>query len=322
MKKIFIIGFLLSISLFLPTSSLLALTVSPAKIEITGDPGKTINGEFELFNEQQDVKTFYSSFENFEPSGESGTPHFIGTEDGLATWITTGAQSILKSGERKKIPFSISIPQNAEPGGHFAAIFWGTQQVSGKGGGQVSIGGKLGILVLLTVSGQVEEGGGLLEFGGKDGKKFFSSLPIYFNYRFNNTGGNRVVPRGEVAIKNTFWFTSATFLANEKEGSALQGSTRKFETVWQYSKQDLSEKTSGFFGTALQQLTHFHLGWYTAHLDLVWGSDNQTANAKYHFFIVPWQLLIIASILLAVGIFLGTFGIKKYNKWIISKVTR
>jgi hypothetical protein len=143
-------------------SPVFALTVSPARVEITGDPGTTLRGEIGLFNEQEGSKTFFTSFENFEPSGESGAPHFIGAKDGLATWIKTENKVVLESGKRSIVPFSITIPQNAQPGGHFAAIFFGSQAPGTQGSGQVSIGGKIGVLVLLRVSGEVAEGGGLL----------------------------------------------------------------------------------------------------------------------------------------------------------------
>ena len=297
-------------------SPVFALTVSPVKLEISGDPGQTLIGEIELLNEQSETKTFYSSFENFEPSGESGAPSFIGAKDGLATWIKTEDKVILESGERSVVPFSITIPKDAEPGGYFAAIFWGTQQPSAQGGGQISVGGKLGILMLLRVSGEVKEGGGLLEFSGKDKQRFFSSLPITLAYRFNNTGGDRVVPLGEIKIKNTVRMTSATLLANKNEGSVLPSSARKFEVMW--GEEPQTEKT-GFFGMAGRQWKEFHFGWYTAELNLTWGVINQTANAKYSFFIIPWQLLLVVAIILAIVGFLGILILKKYNRWIISK---
>ena len=303
-----------------------ALTVSPARVEITGDPGTTLQGEIELFNEQEGTRTFFTSFENFEPSGDTGAPHFIGAKDGLATWIRSDNKVVLESGKRSVVPYSIAIPQNAEPGGHFAAIFFGSQEPGATGGGQVSVGGKIGVLVLLRVSGEVEEGGGLLEFGAKDKQRFFISLPITFAYRLNNTGGDRVVPLGEIKIKNTLRLTSATLLANKNEGSVLPSSARKFEVLWGQESQVISgtpqETKTGFFETAGKQWSDFHFGWYTANLNLTWGATNQTANASYSFFVLPWQLLLIILIILAVLGFMGRIGLKKYNRWIIAQATQ
>lgn len=230
-----------------------ALTVSPARVEITGDPGTTIHGEIELFNEQEKTKTFFTSFENFEPKGETGAPHFIGANEGLATWIQSDSQVVLEPGQRLTVPFSIAIPEDAEPGGHFSAIFFGSQSPTAQGGGEVTIGGKLGILVLLRVSGEVAEGGGLLEFSTYEKQRFFTVLPVTFIYRINNTGGDRVVPHGELKIKNTFRLTTEKLMANEKEGSVLPGSTRRFEVSWgeQSSLPGANEQT-GFFNMALK----------------------------------------------------------------------
>ena len=295
-------------------SPVFALTVLPARVEITGDPGATLQGEIELFNEQEGAKTFFTSFENFEPSGDSGVPYFIGAKEGLATWIRSDDKVVLASGKRTIVPYSITIPANAEPGGHFAAIFFGSQDPSAQGGGQVSVGGKVGVLMLLRVAGEVEESGGLLEFIAKGKQRFFSALPVTFAYRLNNTGGDRVVPLGEIKIKNTVRMTAATLLANKNEGSALPGSIRKFEVVWGEELQP-----AGFFEMAGRQWSEFHFGWYTAQLNLTWGAMNQTADADFSFFVIPWQLLLLILVPLAMIVFLGKIGLKKYNRWIIAQ---
>lgn len=300
-----------------------ALTVSPARVEITGDPGATLQGEIELFNEQEGSRTFFTTFENFEPSGDTGAPHFIGAKDGLAKWIQTENKIILESGKRSVVPYSITIPKNAEPGGHFAAIFFGSQEPGATGGGQVSVGGKIGVLVLLRVSGEVEEGGGLLEFITKEKQRFFTTLPVSLMYRVNNTGGDRVVPLGEIKIKNTLRLTSATLLANKNEGSVLPSSARKFEVIWGEEPQAISgtqqETKTGFFEMAGKQWSEFHFGWYTAKLNLAWGATNQTATASYSFFVIPWQLLLIILIIVVIIGFLGKIGLKKYNRRIIAQ---
>src|SRR3989338_1288867 len=168
------VGSILLLFWFLPFSAR-ALTVSPPKIELTGDPGKTISGSFLLINEQEETKKFYTTFENFEAQGETGTPKFTAAVSGLGSWISAASTVTLKSGEQKEIPFTIAIPTNAEPGGHFAGIFLGTSPPELEGGGQVSVGAKVGVLILLRVSGAMKEGVNLLAF--KPVRRFVSSLP-------------------------------------------------------------------------------------------------------------------------------------------------
>lgn len=305
---------------FCLATSVNALTISPARIEITGDPGTTLRGEIELFNEQEGTRTFFSSFENFEPSGDSGAPRFIGAKNSLATWMQTSSQVSLSSGERIKVPYSIAIPINAEAGGYFAAVFFGSQPAKSEGGGEVLIGGKIGALILLRVSGEVSEEAGLLQFESINKKRFFTNIPVAFMYRISNSGGDRIVPQGEVKIKNTFWITSDTLLANKNDGSVLPGSTRKFEVIWG-NELDSDNNTKSFFESAHTQWKDFHFGWYTAKLNLAWGTTNQTANASYYFFIFPWQLLLLLLLISIVVGFAGKAGLTRYNRYIIAQAT-
>lgn len=303
-------------------SPVFALTVSPARVEVTGDPGTTLNGEIEIFNEQEGSRTFFTTFENFESNGDTGAPYFIGSKDDLATWIKTDKKVIIDSGRRNVIPYSIVIPQNAEPGGHFAAIFFGSQEPGKSDGSQLSVGGKIGVLILLRVTGEVKEGGGLQEFTSREGR-FVSMLPVSFVYRLSNSGGDRIVPTGEIKIKNTFGLTTEKLPVNIKEGSILPGSARKFEVVWDGGQKPLeSDEKLGFFEIAGRQWSEFHFGWYTAKMNLAYGATNQTVFAKYHFFVIPWQLLLIVLVILSIVGFIGKFGIKRYNKWIISQVQK
>ena len=305
--------------------SVSALTVSPPRIEITGDPGRTIAGTYFLINEEADTRTFYSSFANFEASGESGVPKFLETREGLAVWLETQPSITLEPREEREVPFIIKIPQNAEPGGHFAAIFWGTAPPQPTAGGdQVSIGGKVGILVLLRVSGAIEEKGGLLEFAAKDGKRVFTFLPIEFIWRFRNDGGNRVQPEGEITIKNTFGLTTAKLPANKGLGGVLPASIRKFSVPWlAEGAVAIVEQDTGFFAAVKNQWSEFHFGWYRAYLNLQYADGGETqAKLSFNFWIIPWQLLSIIIVILAIVGFLGFIGLKKYNRWIISKAVQ
>jgi len=308
-----------------------ALTISPPRIEIAGDPGTVITGEMDLFNEENEARTFYSSTSNFEARGDGGVPHFLPEREGLATWISVESQVQLEPQERRTVPFSISIPADADPGGHFAAIFWGTAPPAAGEGGQIAVGAKLGMLVLLRVTGDVEEAGGIVEFGTEQGP-FFTALPIVFEYRFSNDGDDRLRPVGEIRVRNILGLTSATIDANRGEGNVLPRSSRTLEAVWHSRGQKVggltkqeelaisergAEEGKGFFEMAERQWNNFAFGMYTAELTLTYGQENKTAEATHRFFVIPWQLLLILlTILVIVGV-LGRMGIRKYNRWVI-----
>ncbi len=312
-----------------------ALTISPVRMEISGDPGQTLHGQIELFNEQDETKTFYSSTANFEARGDSGAPYFLpDTNKGLASWVDVQESITLKTGERTKIPFTIRIPVGTEAGGYFAAVLWGTSP-AGQQGGQVSVSGKLGVLILLSVKGEIKEGGGLLDLKIEEGGRFANSLPIKFAYRFSNDGSERVKPGGELKIKNLFEFTTAILNANISSGNVLPGSIRKFSIVWAEKNQEKSavvslpatEENPEFFAAVKNQWRSFALGPYKAELNLSYGKLSEAeatkkAEASYRFFVIPWQLLSIIIVILAIVGFIGWFGLKRYNRWIIAKASQ
>jgi hypothetical protein len=316
MKASFVAFVVIGISAIFAPQEAFALTISPTKIEVAGDPGQTIIGEIELFNEQAESKTFFTSYENFEPRGETGSPYFVGGGTGLATWITTSPSITIAPGERVELAYTITIPNDAVPGGYFGAIFFGSQPpATGENGGEVAIGGKVGSLVLLRVNGDVVEGGGLLEFTSIDERFFFANTPVAYTYRFNNTGGDRVIPRGELVVTNLWGGVAASIPANSTEGSVLPSSIRRFESTWGVSDIPPPET---FWQTVRYQLGDFHVGLYKATLSLSWGESAQSATATNRIFIFPWQLLSVVGTVLVGLIVLLRF----YNKMIIARARR
>ncbi|HTW96537.1 MAG TPA: hypothetical protein VMD74_02675 [Candidatus Methylomirabilis sp.] len=298
-----------------------ALTLSPVRSELSGNPGQTLTREIIIRNEQTQPITFYSSFENFESQGETGAPLFVPGNDGLAGWIKGLPEKIdLGAQEEKTLPYNIEIPANADPGGYFSAIFWSTIPPEANGS-QVTVGAKVGTLILLTVAGNIKTGGGVVEFAPVNKQKIFSSLPVDFAYRFQNSGSDRLKPTGELKFKNLFGFTAATYNANAQDGNILPNSVRKFSVTWAGKKSEVPTD-NGFWTMAGYEWRNFHFGRYTAELDLKYGPDNKATTVKYGFYLFPWQLLCLILPILALLILGGIFGVKKYNRWIIRQAMK
>jgi len=315
-------------SVIIPSQSN-AMSISPVRIELAGDAGQTLKGVFKIINDEADNKVFYTAYENFEASGETGNPNFVETNSGLSTWINAPTQVSVASGESVEVPFTVNIPANAEPGGYFAAIFLSTVPPNTSAGGQVVIGARIGTLVLLRVNGEIREGGALLEFGTKEGGKFFTSLPVEFYYRFQNSGADRVRPMGNVVIRNTVGMTSTVVNANLSQGNVLPQSIRRFELAWvdagnpneQAIDASIPESASGksFFKAAGLQFKNFAFGRYTAQLAVAYGEDNSVELSKTSFYVFPWQLLILVIVGGTILYFGLSRGLRYYNAWIIKK---
>lgn len=318
-------AFALLLCLGIPASAY-ALTITPIRYEIAGDPGQTLTEKMGLVNETKTTQTFYASFANFEAQGDTGSPTFIDAKEGLGTWITTEQASVtLAPGAQKELTFTITIPKDAEPGGHFAAVFWGTSP--GAAPGQVSIGAKTGMLILLSVNGDVKEQAGLVDFQLHNNDHFYKMLPVGFQYRFSNQGGDRVKPAGSVVIRSIFGWVVKKVNANPYDGNVLPGTTRKFSPEWSKRDsvdtrdQEISRNESYSFTKAVQDEWHnFAVGIFRAKVVATFGATAQVAKSRAVYFVVfPWELLLV---LIVIGIplfFILRTMIRRYNRSIIRK---
>lgn len=298
-----------------------ALTISPARMEISGDPDTTITKEITLLNDTKTEATYFVSYSNFEAQGETGSPLFVEPKSDLGTWMKTDNSVTLEPGESKTIPLTITIPKDAYSGGHFSVVFFGNNPDDA---GQVSVGAKTGTLILLKVNGDILEAGGLVSFNTKNAKKFYNTLPVSFEYRWKNDGNDRVKPAGKISIRSLFFIPIGQIDANSVSGNILPQSTRLFDIDWVKNKADKdtfkSESFVGkYFETVSYQWQNFAVGPYLAHLSLVAGTDGVKSSKNTIFFVCPWQLLICILIVLIIVFFVGKNLLKKYNQHIIEK---
>ena len=283
-----------TITFFIPYLISNAVTVGPVKLEINADPGDVVRGELFLMNDEKETKIFSPVFEKFIE--EDGNKKFITEKSDLATWFEINYPITLNSLEGKNIPFVLRIPKDASPGGHFAVIWW---SAAAPRAGQVSIVTRAGILVYLTVSGEIKEQGQILEFTTQNRKRFFGGSPINFAINFENTGNVHLKPKGEIQIKNIFGGTKTVIDVNKKDISILPQSKKTLQEQWEFS---------GFF-----------FGPYKANLKLVYGETQQEVQKSFWIVIILWKQLVLIILILGLVFFGIPQGIKKYNQWIVDK---
>ena len=295
-----------------------ALTIVPPSLEFPADPGQKITTKVKLFNEESTPIAVFSSTANFTAKDEQGDPDFTfqDTPTDLASWIQVGAGPFtLASGDRVEIPVTIQVPTNAEPGGHYASLFFGTDpSLKPENGGQVSIRSLIGTLVILRVSGQVTEQASLKTFAVNGKTTTFSHGPVNFDVRVQNSGNVHVRPSGSLLIKNMWGRTVATVPLNSTEGAVLPNSIRKFSVTW-----GEAAASKGFFGQVAAEWHHFNLGMYSAELDGAYGSTKKSLSGSVTFLMFPWHLLLIEAIVVLILLFVLIFGIKRYNSMIIHR---
>lgn len=324
-----LIAILLLAGLVLVPKSAHALTLSPIRYEISGNPGEVLTEEIKVFNESKKSQFYYISFSNFEAQGDSGSPAFVDPKDGLGTWITTSEASLnLAAGEQKTVTFKIAIPKDAEPGGHFAALFFGTTAPGESNG--VSIGTKTGALILLSVAGEVRESAGLVDFQLHNNKHFYKSLPVGFQYRFSNQGGDRVKPKGNVIVRSILGWRVKKVNANPGDGNVLPKTTRKFTPEWSKrtsisdrDQENARNEKYSFKKAVVDEWHNFAVGIYRARLISEFGTTNQVVKSKAVYFVVfPWELLLVIFVLGTPIFFILRMLVRRYNRAIIRKAQK
>jgi hypothetical protein len=310
------------VALLLPQAAL-ALTVSPVRLELSGNPGDNTVSTIKVINSTFASKTYFTNVETFEAMDETGNPTFKVVKTDLANWINVPDAITLGPNESKDIPFSVSIPKDAEPGGYFAAILLTENPPQQNGGVQVALSSQVGTLVLFRVSGNIQEGVDILEFDAKNHQHWFTSLPVTFYFRFQNSGQSWVKPLGDIIVKDFFGKTAAIVPANPVEGNVLPQSIRRFENSWT-GKDGLAVQPGQFWSAVLFQFRNFAFGPYTVRLNVAYNSQNgmQGSTATATVWVFPWQLSLVSLIAAVIAFYILRFVIRKYNRTIISRSQR
>jgi hypothetical protein len=270
-----------------------ALAVSPVLYDFEIAPGSSKQGVITLVNDTDEEDTYALQVRNFVAMGEDGAQEYLDEEapSGLASWIALDKQSVtLDAAQSGQFNFSVNVPANAEPGGHYASIFFTHAGRPGAGTG-VGIGGQVGVLILVNVPGDVREEASVESFT-LQGSGVRSHLPVVFDLRLQNKGSVHFRPRGTLTIKNLFGQTVARESANPKNSAVLPNSVRRVEMTWARTLN--VEPGNGFWSGVRNEWKNFAIGRYRASVEVTYGSQgSKLSSPEVAFWVVPWRLLLL-----------------------------
>ncbi len=294
LKKLLIVCSILFISLLAFNHTKAAdssgLVISPPLKELETTKGGIFSDNIKITNPTASVLTIGVTIQDFAAQDEEGGQIFLdpATDNqnfSLAKWVSIDNNNFsLNPSETKEIKYTVKVPENAEPGGHYGVIFFSPQAqntTSIAGSGTVVVP-KVGTLLLVSVPGDIKFQGKIATFSTNKKLYLDSKNFVDFLTRFENLSSVHVKPQGVITIKNAFGKSVAELTVNEKNGNVLPNSIRKFQNEW--------EKKYGF-------------GWYKADLKLVYGNA-QTVTANLLFWIIPWKETAGAVVILIVLIYI------------------
>ncbi len=299
----FIFITLLLIAPFASAQESLSLSVSPTLFDMTANPGQTWESNVRVINSNPYDITVYAESVNFAPQEESGSPKFvsINEEDSkgstFAEWIALDKKEIIIPAEQtSEIPFTINVPFDAPPGGHFAAMLIGTKSPEDQiERPQLKTSQVVTSLVFLRVTGDIIEKGSIRAF--RSTKKLVEKPEITFELRFENNGNVHILPQGEIRITNMWGQERGLIPVNRSTlfGNVLPDSVRKYSFTW-----------AGEWSLA-------DMGRYTAVASLAYGDNGRkSVVSETSFWVVPWKIATTVAIGIAIFIYLFVYAIKLY----------
>lgn len=259
--------------------------VGPGRTEIEVAPGKTVVQEITITNRISDGRTF--TLEVDDITGSSDGSSAVALTDGqrgpysIRDYISFPEKNItLNLGERARVPVTIAIPKDAEPGGLYGSVLVSTDRTPEEGadGSRTPVVARIGSLFFVTVEGDVERSGKTTGIGTIDDVAWYEKGPVNLGIFYENTGSVHLNPYGEISIKNMFG-EEVGFVELEP-WFVLPTSLRTREIAWD---------------------REFLFGRYTVTAQINRGYDDVVDEVSTSFWVLPWRIVL--------GIFLGIFVI-------------
>ncbi len=187
--------------------------VGPGKVELELAPGQSRTVELVVTNRMSEPKRFKLDIEDTAGSTDgSSAITLLGSERGpytLRDYIQISKTEFeLEHGVRARIPVTVSLPADAEPGGRYGSVVVSTvsreADLDGSSGAAAAsaIVSRVGTLFFVTTPGDIERSGQLESFTTLGNKKFYGKGPISFGLVYENTGSVHLNPYGEIRIFN------------------------------------------------------------------------------------------------------------------------
>ncbi len=275
--------------------------VGPGKIDVTVKPGETKVVEMTVTNRTGEPHVFNVTVEDAEGSQDPNTSIVLLGDDrgpySLKDYISVPHTRFeLNHNERARIPVTISLPANADPGGAYGSVLIDTVAIearAGDSGGTVpqsAIIARIGTLFFVTIPGEIEKDGGLKDFSTSPKQLFYQDSPINFGILFENRGSIHLAPYGELRITNVFG-EEVGFLQLDP-WFVLPKSVRLREVSWG---------------------REFLFGRYTATVHINRSYNDTIDTLSYSFWVLPWKPLLGAFGILFLLFFIIRTFFKKFE---------
>lgn len=305
------------------------IITSPLPIKLSTDPGRTVQTELRVKNQNPTTERIKVGLMRFGAEGESGQPNLfeLSDADRFAQWVTfTPSVFDAPPNTWMTVKMTIDVPADAALGYYMAVTFSRATDIqTGEGS---SVRGSAATLVLLDVrtDGATRELE-LVEF--KTNRKLYEYLPVDFSVKVKNKGNIYLVPSGNIFITKDDKPVS-TLVFNGVGGSVLPESNRVYNLPWDDGFPRFEQKlvdgkpVNDENAVPKRDLTYnfsdaskFRFGKYTAKLLVVYddGQRDVPVESTISFWVLPWKMMLLGLVvLLLIGFGLWSVGRSTFRK--------
>jgi len=292
-KKIIILAFFLATTYNLqPTTSFaqsaIPLTVGPARQQITINPGESTNFAIKYYNQSEVPLNGVVSVADFVVDSTDGSPRIIDNIDqgnpkfSASKWVTLSIDQIaIAPNDRVIVSGSLSVPQDARPGGRYVSVYFepsiGTPSVVGANGGATGIAPRIASLLYIRVNGPITENA---RISNMFAKSYYEYGPIEVTSQIINNGDYHIRPRGVFTLTNPLG--GVVEQASLKEANIFPDALRIFTTT-------IGQK--------------WMMGRYKITLNAFYGEKAQVMDQSIFVWVFPWRVaLVVVLSLIILGI--------------------
>lgn len=289
--------------------TILPLTVAPARQELLVDPGEKTAVVLKFLNQGEAAVSGLLKAADFIVEDKEGSPTFLEEETPIspryaaASWVELPYDRITIAPKDKVIiQAKINVPQDAQAGGRYFAIFFEPGGITSEALGvekeaETPVTIRLAGLVYLRVSGPIEDNAYLTQLTVP---RFLEYGPIPITSEISNQGNYHLRPQGTMTLTSVF--------GKKVDEEILE-------------EQNIFPETSRIFENKLGGKWLF--GKYKIELNAVYGETNKVLTASVFTWVIPWKMItiiIVAMVIIILLISLLYHRLKKHEKNLEEKI--
>ncbi len=260
-------------------------TIVPPTVEVSLNPGQKTEGILKVINDSTNPLTFTASVDDFIVDNPNGIPNLLSNNTfpkrfSAASWIGIVPSVFTIPAQSKQIlNYYLQVPQDARPGGHYAAaVYTPTSKISIKGTG-ASVETKIGTLFLISINGNINESSVVKSFSSNPFQEYG---PVKLTVEIANNGDLHITPQGEIIVTDIFGR-----IVDQQRLASLD----IFPTASRIYTNSVGGKIM--------------IGPFKARLLASYGRNkNLPLSSTVYFWVFPWKIAILA-LLIIIAIVLG-----------------